>query len=118
MAEISATIATGESESNALDFRNVYEAVVSKPATLDATTVLGFKVSGSKNGTFVTLYDDTGTLVYITVSLTAVQALYLPRKVMSNNFVKLFTCTTGGVAVAQTGAKVFGGSMKRYDGKE
>jgi hypothetical protein len=115
MAEINVTIANGASESDTIDLTRVVEGVIIKPATLDATTVLGFKVCGNANGTFVTLYDSSGTLVAITVSLTAAQAIEIPRSVLSNNYIKLFTCTTAGVAVTQTGAKAFSGSLKRYD---
>lgn len=77
------------------------------PAALEATTVIGFKVCEAKNGTFVPLKDETNALVYVTVTLNAAGGYPLPEEVRNFPYFKIWTCTTGGVDVAQSAARSF-----------
>lgn len=103
--------AGGAGLSNAIDFRQFAGGSFITPATLDATTVIGFQVSND-GATFATLYDKTNALIYATVTLNASRAYPLPDELFGFAWFKIFCCTTGGVAVNQTGAKVFTINLK------
>lgn len=103
--------AGGAGLSNAVDFRKYAGGALVTPATLDNTTVISFQVS-QDGVNFYTLYDKLNALIYLTVTLNASRAYPLPDELFGWGWFKVFTCTTGGVAVNQTGAKVFGLCLK------
>ncbi len=101
------TVPNGQSLSNEIRFEAFITGILLTPMTLNATTVIGFKVASRRDGQYYTLYDSTGALVSITPSVAESRAYRIPIDVFGANWLKLFTCTSAGVAVAQTGAKGF-----------
>lgn len=109
--QVDTTITSGQSVSEIVGYENWAGGILRTPATLDATTVIGFKVS--QDGTnFYTLYDKDNALVKLTVTLNESRAYPLPDEMFGTRYFKIFTCTTGGVAVNQTGDKAFKVSLK------
>lgn len=98
--------AGGAGLSNSVDAQAYAGGAFATPATLDATTVIGFQVS--VDGTnFYTLKDKSNALVYVTVTLNAAGTYPLPDEIFGAAAFKIFCMTTSGVAVNQTGAKAF-----------
>jgi hypothetical protein len=108
----SATIASGAAVSEVLDLREMAGGTIITPATLNATTVIGFKVCDTESGTFVPLYDQDNSLVYLTVQVDASRAYPLPDELFGAQFFKLWACTTGAADVDQTGSKAFALMLK------
>jgi hypothetical protein len=106
------SVANGGSMSNAMDFQQYAGGNIITPLTLNANTVLGFMIAEQEAGPYYPLYDEYGQLVYIPVSVAASRAYVLPTALFGACFVKVWTCTTAGVSVAQTGDKGFTVMMK------
>lgn len=104
---VSASVPNGGSLSNAVNFQAFAGGMIITPLTLNANTVLGFMVAEREEGPYYLLYDEYGQLVYIPVSVAASRAYILPTALFGACFIKVFTCTTAGVAVNQTGNKGF-----------
>jgi hypothetical protein len=108
-SQAQAVVPTGEGGaglSDAIDFRPYAGGGFITPATLDATTVIGFQVSAD-GVTFLPLCDKDNALVKVTVTLDAAKAYPLPDELYGWSHFKLFCMTTAGAAVNQTGAKTF-----------
>lgn len=108
------TIATGTAiTTEAVDARHFASGSFSTPATLNATTVIGFMVCDTENGTFVNLAGSTNVLTQVTVKLDGSRSYEIPDAVFKHAFFKLATqVVTTGAAVNQTGAKAFTVTMK------
>lgn len=98
-------IAENEAESNAFDMSIFSGGSVLFPAAwTDASA--GFKVCGTLDGTYVPLRDGSGALVQITGIITNAAAAYpLPDELFGCRFVKLWSCTSEGVATNQAAAR-------------
>jgi hypothetical protein len=105
--EATPIVLNSASQSGVIRIKDILTGILTTPATLDATTVIGFTACPTYGGTYTTCYDEYNTLIYITVTLNAAGTYNVPTSIMKNNFIKIFTCTTAGVAVNQTGDKTF-----------
>lgn len=101
------TVAGSGNLSSAFNMENYAGGLLITPAALNATTVIGFKVSATEGGTYVPLCDQQGNLVTITVTLNAAKAYVLPDELFGASYVKVWCCTTAGVDVAQDAARAF-----------
>ncbi len=108
---ITAVIASGEAESGIIDLTWAAGMGIVTPAALDATTVIGFKVCDSKDGTFQPLYDDTGTLVTVTVDVAAAAAYAAPDGVFAWCYAKLWA-QAAGADVDQSADRTFTIALK------
>lgn len=110
----SITIANGGNLSAAIDMREFAGGMLHIPAALEATTVIGFKVCPTKDGTFVPLRknDGTKTLDYIETQLNEAGAYPLLDGLFGGFFVKIYLMTTAGVAVNQTADRAFTVTLK------
>lgn len=102
----SVTIQSGQAESGVIDYRGYSKGGFTTPATLDATTVIAFKVCDTPGGTFLDLRDGANALKTVTVDLAASHAYPLPAELAGFAYFKIWT-QASGANVNQTGAKVF-----------
>ena len=103
-------IANGANLSNAFDMRDFALLVVTMPAAWTAASI-GFKVSPTKSGTFVPLYDDDGTLIQID-SPTADNAYTAPAGIAAGHWVKLWSQNGSGSDTNQAAERTLTVSMK------
>jgi len=103
---IAATIAAGAAESSLIDVTWAAGLGLKTPAALEAETKIAFKVAECQDGTFLPLYDDTNTLVEITVTLNEARAYALPDEIFYWRYIKLWT-EAAGMDVAQTAERAF-----------
>ena len=99
----SVTIANAGNLSDAIDMRPYTMATVHMPAAW-TTASIGFKVSTSKGGTFLPLYDDDGNLVQID-SPTASKAYTVPAAVAAAHYIKLWSQDGSASNTAQGAAR-------------
>ncbi len=99
-------IAATAAESDVIDATWPAGAGLITPAALEASTKIAFKVSPSKDGEFLPLYDESNVLVEVTVTLDAAKAYALPDAVFAWPYFKLWT-EAAGVDVAQTTERTF-----------
>lgn len=83
---VTATVASGQTDSAQVDLAGLSNLGVLVPSTFDGTTI-SFKVSNAAAGTDYPLYDITNTLVSMTV--TAGRAYDLPGELMVWRYVKI-----------------------------
>ncbi len=104
---VSAAVANGAALSGIID--NTWGAAggLKAPAALEATTVIGFKVAESQDGTFLPLHDASGTLVEVAVDAAAAKAYALPDELFPWPYFKLWT-EAAGADVLQTAERAFG----------
>ncbi len=103
---VEATIPNGEAESGVIDTTWAAGMGIKTPAALEATTVIGFKVCESKDGTFLPLYDETNALLTVTVELAEARAYVAPDGLFAWRYVKLWA-QAAGVDVDQTADRDF-----------
>jgi hypothetical protein len=103
---VAAVIPINTAESNIVDATWAAAVGLKTPAALEATTVIGFKVAESQDGTFLPLYDEDNALVQATVTLNAARAYALPDKLFAWPYFKLWA-QAAGVDVNQTAARSF-----------
>jgi hypothetical protein len=101
-------VADTGSQSQAIPISEMLTGVLTTPSALTATTVIGFTACTTQGGTFTTCYDQYGALIYLTVAVNAAGHYDIPLSIMKNSHIKIFTCTTAGVAVAQAAERTFG----------
>lgn len=77
------------------------------PATLEATTCVGFKVCDTPTGTFLPLYDEYAALVTIAVTVNAAKAYNMPMSVKNWPYIKIWTQNGSGTDVNQTADRAF-----------
>lgn len=86
-----ATIASGATESDAVELRSFAGGGYALPSTFDGTT-LTFKVCSTEDGTFQTLYDQYGSALSITVA--ASRSFPLPQEIFGWLFFKFVAGTS------------------------
>ena len=96
------TIASGASQSEALDAREFIPTVLLTPAAWDAAAIT-FLVSERRDGTYLPLYDSFGAEVSVTVAVSRAIALD-PTTFAGLRFFKLRS-GTAGTPVNQTAAR-------------
>jgi len=97
--------------STSIENRDWAGGILYCPSALEATTKIAFKVCNTQLGTYIPLYSQSGALVEIAVSISAVGAYALPEELFAAGWFQVWT-ETGGVNVTQTTARAFGLSMK------
>ena len=105
--QLAATVASSAALSEAVEISGQVMGGIITPAALEATTVIGFKVSEARNGTFVPLRNVDNGLVQVTVTLDAAAGYPLLDELRAWPAFKVWTCTTAGVDVTQTAARAF-----------
>jgi hypothetical protein len=106
----SVTIALSGNLSGAFDMSRYSMGVVHMPAAWTAAS-LGFKVCAEEGGTYLPLYDETGTLVQIS-SPAASQSYNLPAELAGCRWVKLWSQNGSGTNTAQAAARTIGLDLK------
>lgn len=104
---ISTAIASGQTDSDAIDLGGLKVFSIYLPAAFTGTT-LGFKASDSIDGTFQTLYDDAGGAISITVAqgrTVGLTSQYASMAVASCRYIKL---VSGSSEAGDRTIKVFG----------
>ena len=96
----------GAAESSLIDVTWAAGLGLKTPAALEANTKIAFKVAESQDATFLPLYDDTNTLIEMTVTLNEARAYVLPDEIFYWRYIKLWT-EAAGVDVAQTAERAF-----------
>jgi hypothetical protein len=92
---LTTVIASGAAVSAVIDSTWAAGQGLVTPAALDATTKIAFKVCTSQTGAFLPLYDDSNTLVEVTVTLNAARAYALPEKLFAWPYFKLWAQASG-----------------------
>jgi hypothetical protein len=95
----SVTIANGQTDSGVLWCGDYAQVILVLPAEFTGSTI-GFKVCGTADGTFVTLYDKTNTAMSLTV--TQNRAYPIPIDVFPAAFLKLVSGSSEGADRAIT----------------
>jgi hypothetical protein len=97
------SFADSASLSGAFDMRGAAGLQIIMPAAW-TTADIGFKISTAINGTFVPLYDDEGTLIFVD-GPAASKAYNAPPELYPSQFAKLWSINSTGTAVVQTAAR-------------
>jgi hypothetical protein len=110
------TVPISTALSTPVEFRDWAGGILYAPSdiasvNLTATTVIAFKVCSTQNGTYLPLYDKTGVLVEIVVSLTALRAYPLPDELFGAGWFEIWTEASGS-DVVQAAAHSFTISLK------
>ena len=103
---VTTVVANGGAVSAVMDATWVAAQGLKTPAALEATTRIGFQVSESAGGTFLTLYDQFNVLVEVTVNLGEASAYELPDKIFAWPYFKLW-CENAGSDVNQIANRTF-----------
>ncbi len=103
---IQVTIANGEAESGPFEMKWAAGGGIVTPNALTATTVIGFKVCDTVDGTFLPLYDTGGTLVEVTIDVAAAKGFAMPDELFAWPYVKLWA-EAAGVDVDQEAERTF-----------
>ncbi len=105
------TIPQGEALSSPFEMKWAAGAGLMAPAALEATTVIAFKVCDTIGGTYLPLYDSAGTLIEVTVDVTAAKGYALPDELFAWPYVELWA-EAAGVDVDQSAARTFTIALK------
>ena len=98
-----ATIASGAAVSGAIDVSRYSGMNIQMPSTWTAASI-GFQVCDTEGGTFLPLYDATGTLVQI-ASPAASKAYSAPAELFAAIYVKLWSQDGAGSDTNQAAAR-------------
>ena len=85
--KLTATIAVSGTTSNALDIKNWTPVGMVLPSSFDGTTIT-FTASDSEGGTYVPVYDKTGTQISYTVAASRAIKI-VPEDLAGFEFIKL-----------------------------
>lgn len=94
MTQQTALIASGDQESSGLRCAGMALCGLMIPAAFTGTA-LTFETCDTPNGTYLPLYDDTNTLISLTVAPSRAYSLD-PKKFQGSNFLKLKSGTAEG----------------------
>lgn len=107
-----ANVGAGTALSNAIEVSDFAGGLLITPSSLDNNTAIGFKVSDREDGVFYSLFGSDGVLITIPVSIANARAYPLPDELFGAHWIKIWTCTTGGLDVNQASVRGFGLMMK------